>query len=459
MHKINEKSTIWVEKYRPQDVRDLLIPDNFKSKLQKYVEMKEIPNLGLWSSSPGTGKTSTANAIIKSINAEALFVNASLDNGIDMLRTKIQNFASTESFDGLKKIVVLDECLEENEKVIILDENNNITHKKLNELEKGKVYKCKSLNLETGKIENDTCEIISDKTDDIYEVELEDGRKIKVTSNHPFIIHKNSKLVEKSINDGLKIGDDVACLDINKNVNHNLHFKSIRSVESIKKIGKARVINLTVHKNHTFITENGIITHNCDNLSANSQFGFRSLIETFSNNCRFILTGNYKERIIEPLRDRIENYDFGMFSKDEIVKSILERLIFILKNEKIEFNPKDLVQIINSFYPSIRSMIMNLQKFSKSGKLEIQNLDNKDRYAEILGLINKKDFLKMIELVNNLENPDNLFTYFYDNFEKFTSRQNLPRIIVTIGKYQSYSSNAKDKHLNIAAMCSELMAL
>lgn len=306
MHKINEKSTIWVEKYRPQDVRDLLIPENFKSKLQKYVEMKEIPNLGLWSSSPGTGKTSTANAIIKSINAEALFVNASLDNGIDMLRTKIQNFASTESFDGLKKIVVLDEC---------------------------------------------------------------------------------------------------------------------------------------------------------DNLSANSQFGFRSLIETFSNNCRFILTGNYKERIIEPLRDRIENYDFGMFSKDEIVKSILERLIFILKNEKIEFNPKDLVQIINSFYPSIRSMIINLQKFSKSGKLEIQNLDNKDRYAEILGLINKKDFLKMIELVNNLENPDNLFTYFYDNFEKFTSRQNLPRIIVTIGKYQSYSSNAKDKHLNIAAMCSELMAL
>ena len=81
-------------------------------------------------------------------------------------------------------------------------------------------------------------------------------------------------------------------------------------IKSIKKIGRCRVINLTVHKNHTFITENGIITHNCDNIGKDAQAGFRSFLDEFSKNCSFIFTGNYKSKIIEPLLDRLENYDF-----------------------------------------------------------------------------------------------------------------------------------------------------
>jgi len=205
---VNEKQTIWMEKYRPQVTEDLVLPETIKQKFIQYAKNEDIPNIGLWSSEPGTGKSSTANALIKQIDGEALFINASMDNGIDLLRTKISNFASTESFDGKIKIVVLDECLEENEKVRI-GTLENFKAVPLNELVKDKTYDCISYNLETSEFENDTCEIISDKVDDIYEVTLEDGRTIKVTANHPFILSNNT---QKSINDGLNIGDDIVIL-------------------------------------------------------------------------------------------------------------------------------------------------------------------------------------------------------------------------------------------------------
>lgn len=208
--KINENEIIWVEKYRPQLVDDLILPDIYVNKFKEYI--KNPTNILLYSETPGTGKTSTLNAIIREGEFESLFINASLENGIDVLRNKIANFASSQSFNDKAKIVILDECLEENEEVIFLDENDNEITKKLNELQFGEIYKCKSFNLKTGKIENDICEKISEKYDEIYEVELEDGRIIKVTSNHPFIVKdKFGNFIEKSINDGLDETDEIVC--------------------------------------------------------------------------------------------------------------------------------------------------------------------------------------------------------------------------------------------------------
>ena len=182
-------SSIWYEKYKPQNLDELIIPESMRNALKKEIQNETLPNLGLWSVLPGLGKSSTANAIIKELNGEALWINASLEKGIDTLRGKIQTFASQSSFDDKMKIVVLDECLEENEEVLLYIDDK-IQPKKLNELNKGQIYNCISLNLETSKFEKDTCEIISDKNDDIYEVQLDDNCKIKVTDNHPFIILK-----------------------------------------------------------------------------------------------------------------------------------------------------------------------------------------------------------------------------------------------------------------------------
>lgn len=104
---IDNRHDIWVEKYRPQKIDDLILPQNYLNKFKEY--LKKPSNILLCSTTPGTGKTSTLNAIIKEGNFESLFINASLENGIDILRGKIQQFASTESFDSKPKIVVLDE--------------------------------------------------------------------------------------------------------------------------------------------------------------------------------------------------------------------------------------------------------------------------------------------------------------------------------------------------------------
>ena len=204
------ENSIWFEKYSPKVIEDVILPSKFKNRLLECVKNQKLPNFGFWSAKPGLGKTSTARALIKSLDADAMFLNASLEKGIDVLRTKIFNFASQESFDDRTKIVVLDECLEENEEVILI-ENGKEKCVKLKDLDKGKVYECLSFNLETGEFEKDTCEIISDKNDTVYEVELEDGRKIHVTSNHPFIVEKDGKFIEKSIDDGLCENDDVVC--------------------------------------------------------------------------------------------------------------------------------------------------------------------------------------------------------------------------------------------------------
>lgn len=206
----NDKEIIWMEKYRPQRIEDLVLPDHYINSFKEYI--KNPRNILLTSETPGTGKTSISNAIIKEGEFECLFINASLDNGIDTLRGKIRQFASSIAFNDKCKLVVLDECLEENEEVLLVN-NKTEYYSPLKDLEFGKKYKCKSYNMEKNIIEYDTCELISEKEEEVFEVELEDGRKVLVTDNHPFIVRENEKITEKKILDGLKIGDDVVCRD------------------------------------------------------------------------------------------------------------------------------------------------------------------------------------------------------------------------------------------------------
>jgi len=205
---VNQNKSVWYKRYAPNCIDDLILPQDIKSKLKTYVETQDIPNLGLWANTPGVGKSSSAESIIKEINGEALWINASMERGIDVLRGKIAKFASQSSFDDNIKIVVLDECLHETEEVRIGTIDNWIPMK-LNELTPGIIYDCVSFNMNTGIYENDTCEIISDKTDEVFEVELDDGRTIKVTENHPFIVKENGKYISKSIADGLCDTDDI----------------------------------------------------------------------------------------------------------------------------------------------------------------------------------------------------------------------------------------------------------
>lgn len=107
------KSKVFYEKYRPTDFKSILLPQKLRTAITKYINSKEIPCLLLHSNSPGVGKTSLSFIICKELNAEYLYINTSLDNGIDVLRSMIQNFATSVSLDpnseSRTRIVIMDE--------------------------------------------------------------------------------------------------------------------------------------------------------------------------------------------------------------------------------------------------------------------------------------------------------------------------------------------------------------
>lgn len=105
----NENEFIWAQAYRPKTVDECVLPDSIKDIVKKFIDEGEIPHF-IFSGSAGCGKTTLAYALADELNADVMFINASLENGIDILRSKIQQFASSVSLVGGKKIVILDEA-------------------------------------------------------------------------------------------------------------------------------------------------------------------------------------------------------------------------------------------------------------------------------------------------------------------------------------------------------------
>ena len=103
------KHTLWVERYRPQRVEDCILPDAIKTTFQEYVNKKEIPNL-LLSGSAGVGKTTIAKALCEEVGCDYIVINGSDENGVDTIRIKIKNYASSVSLMGGRKVIILDEA-------------------------------------------------------------------------------------------------------------------------------------------------------------------------------------------------------------------------------------------------------------------------------------------------------------------------------------------------------------
>lgn len=110
MISFNPNEWLWEQKYRPQTIDDCVLPTNLKFYFKNWIAKGEIKNMILVSSSPGTGKTTTAEALAHELDADVLFINASEESGIDVFRTDIRRFASTVSMMGGPKIVILDEA-------------------------------------------------------------------------------------------------------------------------------------------------------------------------------------------------------------------------------------------------------------------------------------------------------------------------------------------------------------
>ena len=100
---------LWTEKYRPSKIEDCILPESIKTSFQEYVDRKEIPNL-LLSGSAGVGKTTIAKALCQEVGCDYIVINGSDESGIDVLRTKIKNYASSMSLSGGRKVIIIDEA-------------------------------------------------------------------------------------------------------------------------------------------------------------------------------------------------------------------------------------------------------------------------------------------------------------------------------------------------------------
>ena len=302
---------LWVEEYRPKTIDDCILPQSLKTLFQSFIEKGEISNM-LFSGTPGVGKTTVAKALCEQMNCDWIMINGSEEGGIDVLRNKIKNFASTVSLSGGKKVVILDEA---------------------------------------------------------------------------------------------------------------------------------------------------------DYLNPQStQPALRGFVEEFHKNCRFILTCNFKNRIIEPLHSRFSNIEFKINNKEkpQLQSQLMKRATFILKKQNIEYEDKALVGLITKHFPDFRKLINELQRYSVSGAIDAGILVNisDENLKSLTGHLKAKEFGDMRKwVVNNLDNdPVKIFRKIYDSLNTTLQPETIPHAILIIADYQYKSAFVADQEINLVACLTEIMS-
>ena len=302
---------LWVEQYRPKTIDDCILPDSLKNLFSSFIKKGELSNM-LFSGTPGIGKTTVAKALCEEMNCDWIMINGSEEGGIDVLRNKIKNFASTVSLSGGKKVVILDEA---------------------------------------------------------------------------------------------------------------------------------------------------------DYLNPQStQPALRGFVEEFHKNCRFILTCNFKNRIIEPLHSRFSNIEFKVNPKDKpkLASRLFERAVYILKEQNVSYEDKVLVELITKHFPDFRKLINELQRYSVSGAIDAGILVNvsDENLKTLVTHLKNKEFSDMRKwVVNNLDNdPVKIFRKIYDTLYTNLEPSTIPHAVLIIADYQYKSAFVADQEINLVACLTELMS-
>jgi len=208
-----------------------------------------------------------------------------------------------------------------------------------------------------------------------------------------------------------------------------------------------------------------VILDEADYLNAQStQPALRGFIEEFSNNCRFILTCNFKNRIIEPLHSRCSLYEFNTTKKQmvNLAGQFMDRVSTILTDEGVTFDKKVIAELIMKYCPDWRRVLNELQRYSISGTIDSGVLDNVSdtNYNNLFGFLKEKDFKKMRQWVAN--NIDIDFSVIirnvYDKMEEVVDGSSIPQLVLILADYQYKNAFVADHELNTVACLTEIMA-
>jgi DNA polymerase III delta prime subunit len=301
---------LWVEKYRPSKIGECILTEDLKKTFQQFVDDKHIPNL-LLSGGPGVGKTTVAKAMLNEIGATFMMINGSEESGIDVLRNKIKNFASTVSMDGNRKFVILDEA---------------------------------------------------------------------------------------------------------------------------------------------------------DYLNPQStQPALRGFIEEFHKNCGFILTCNFKNRIIEPLHSRCSVVEFRIptSEKPTLAGQFFKRVQDILAQENVQYEPKAVAGVVEKHFPDWRRVLNELQRYSASGMIDAGILVNisETNMKDLATFLKEKDFKSIRKWVaNNLDNdPARMYRKIYDTLYEEVQPATVPHLVLATADYSYKSAFVADQEINMLAYMIEVM--
>ena len=222
----------------------------------------------------------------------------------------------------------------------------------------------------------------------------------------------------------------------------------------------ASTVSLTEESNHKVV-----IIDEADYMNADSvQPALRNFIETFYNNCRFIFTCNYKNKIIPALHSRCTVIDFTIKNGQKVktAKDFMGRMVFLLKCERIEFDKKVLAELIQKYYPDFRRTINELQRYSVRGKIDSGILFSlsEANHKDLIKTLKDKKFNDMRKwVVNNIDKePASLFRGIYDVLYEALDSKSVPQAILIIAGYQYKAAFVADQEINMVACLTEIMA-
>lgn len=202
-----------------------------------------------------------------------------------------------------------------------------------------------------------------------------------------------------------------------------------------------------------------VILDEATHLLQASQVILLNMMETYSLTTRFILTGNYPERLIDPLRSRCQEFDLQPPSK----KIIAQHISIILDKENIEYEIPDLVTIINKYFPDFRKIINNCQKYTIDGALRLDTMSNTDDnyQSKILDELKKpsiKSFNTIRQFIANTETDDfeSMYVFLYDKLSEYANG-NEGIIICHLEEYMYHATFRIDKEINIMACIAKIL--
>jgi DNA polymerase III delta prime subunit len=220
----------------------------------------------------------------------------------------------------------------------------------------------------------------------------------------------------------------------------------------------ASTVSLTGSSKHKVI-----IIDEADNTGNDVQLLLRANIEAFYNNCRFIFTCNYKNKIIEPLHSRCAVIDFTIKGKQrvQLAGNFFQRLQFILNQEKIEYDQKVVAELVSKHFPDFRRVLNEIQRYSTGGKIDSGILASFSDVSvnELVKNLKDKNFPEVRKwVVGNLDNDaSHLLRRVYDATYDCLVPASIPAAVLVIAKYQYQCAFVADQEINLLAALTELM--